>query len=391
LQKTILWLSLFVLITGSLLAALPVALVQGATASDKGRVQQLLEQTRQELSKKKRKEKSVLGNLTKQQQELSQLEDNYDHVVDKLHTVQNKYNNTRQQLWELQSNLGILEQNLHERKGLLNRRLVATYKYGPQSYLEILFSGQSYGDLISRFRTITYIIKYDIKLINEVEATKVRVGVKHKEVQEKNKQVESELKNVVSIKDEVSQEQQKVTLKVKQTKEELAKIQHDRAVLEKAEAELEQTSREIEEEIKRTQKISPRDALGTGKMIWPVRGRLSSGFGWRYHPVLKTKKFHNGQDIAVGSGTPVHATDDGIVLVSGWQGGYGNFIAIDHGKGISTCYGHNSRLLVSAGSRVTKGQVIAYSGSTGLSTGPHVHFEVRINGVPVNPIPYLPK
>jgi murein DD-endopeptidase MepM/ murein hydrolase activator NlpD len=390
LRRFLLWLSLFFLITGLLLVTRPAALIQGANVSEKERIQQLIEQTKREISKKKKKEKSVIGNLTKQQQELSQLEDNYNQVVNKLSNVQTKYNKTRQQLWELQSNLGDLEQSLQQRKDLLNRRLVATYKYGPQTYLEILVSGQSYGDLISRFRTITYIIKYDVKLINEVEATKVKVGAKHQEVQAKSKQVESELKDVVAVRDEVSQEQQKITVKVKTTKEELAKIQNDRANLEKAEQELEQTSRDIEEEIKRTQQVSPGDALGSGNMIWPLRGRLSSGFGWRYHPVLKTKKYHTGQDIAVASGTQVCAADNGVVLVSGWQGGYGNFVAIDHGKGISTCYGHNSRLLVSAGSRVTKGQVIAYSGSTGLSTGPHLHFEVRVNGVPVNPLPYLP-
>ncbi|HBF38949.1 MAG TPA: peptidase M23, partial [Firmicutes bacterium] len=134
------------------------------------------------------------------------------------------------------------------------------------------------------------------------------------------------------------------------------------------------------------------EILGSGKMIWPVTGpiRITSPFGWRYHPILRTKKYHNGEDIAVSSGTPVHAADSGVVVVSGWEDGYGNYVAIDHGNGISTGYGHNSRLLVHQGERVTKGQIIAYSGSTGLSTGPHVHFEVRKNGVPIDPLPFLP-
>jgi murein DD-endopeptidase MepM/ murein hydrolase activator NlpD len=94
-------------------------------------------------------------------------------------------------------------------------------------------------------------------------------------------------------------------------------------------------------------------------------------------------------DIAVSIGTPVHAADAGVVIVSGWQGGYGNFVAIDHGNGLATCYGHNSQLLVKEGDKVSQGQVISLSGNTGLSTGPHVHFEVRRNGVPVDPMSFL--
>ena len=126
-------------------------------------------------------------------------------------------------------------------------------------------------------------------------------------------------------------------------------------------------------------------------MIWPLKGRISSLFGWRNHPILHEKRFHSGIDIAVPSKTSVKAVDGGKVLISGWNGGYGYYIAIDHGNGISTAYAHNSRLLVKEGELVYQGQEIAKSGSTGLSTGPHLHFEVRENGKPANPLKYLPK
>lgn len=387
-QKSIINAGFILLLIFSLFSS-PLA-IRAASSSDRSRIEQLIERTRREISKKRRKEKSVLGNLTKQQQELNKLEKNYDRVVFRLNKVQNKVSITRTELGELQSNLGMLEQSLQKKRNLLSQRLLVTYKYGPQSYLEMLFSGDSFPDLISRFRTVSYIVKNDLHLIGEVEADKVEVSAKKKLVQEKKRQVESELKKVVTLKEEVSDQQQKISQRVKNSREELAKIQKDRAWLEKALEEYEETSREIETEIRRTQHEPSGETLGTGKMIWPVRGRLSSNFGWRYHPVLGRKKYHNGQDIAVPRRTPVHAADAGVVLVSGWQGGYGNFIAIDHGGGISTCYGHNSVLLVQVGERVTKGQQIALSGSTGLSTGPHLHFEVRKNGVPVNPIPYLP-
>ncbi len=117
--------------------------------------------------------------------------------------------------------------------------------------------------------------------------------------------------------------------------------------------------------------------------IWPVSGVLTSGFGYRWG------RLHEGIDIAVPSGTPVHASASGTVIVAGWVGGYGNLVVIDHGNGLATAYGHNTSVAVGVGQSVAQGQVISYSGSTGHSTGPHVHFEVRINGSAVDPLGYL--
>ena len=128
---------------------------------------------------------------------------------------------------------------------------------------------------------------------------------------------------------------------------------------------------------------------GTGSLIWPVSGPVTSPFGWRIHPILGYKKFHTGIDIGVGYGTPIHAADSGTVIYATWMGGYGNVIIIDHGDGLSTLYAHQSSLAVGTGARVTRGQMIGYVGSTGFSTGPHLHFEVRVNGNPVDPMGYL--
>nr|WP_282706850.1 peptidoglycan DD-metalloendopeptidase family protein [Natroniella acetigena] len=123
--------------------------------------------------------------------------------------------------------------------------------------------------------------------------------------------------------------------------------------------------------------------------IWPVEGRITSGFAWRVHPVSNQRQFHSGLDIAVPEGTPVEAARAGEVLSSGWIRGYGKTVTIDHGNGVVTLYAHNSQLLVRSGQQVGQGEVIAKAGSTGQSTGPHVHFEIRIDGDPVNPKDYL--
>jgi murein DD-endopeptidase MepM/ murein hydrolase activator NlpD len=128
---------------------------------------------------------------------------------------------------------------------------------------------------------------------------------------------------------------------------------------------------------------------GGGKLGWPVIGRITSEFGYRIRPNFGYRQLHTGIDIAVPSGTPIRAAGDGVVYSAGWKGSYGNAVIIDHGSGIMTLYGHNSGFAVSTGQTVKRGQVIAYAGSTGNSTGPHCHFEVRVNGTPQNPRAWL--
>ena len=128
---------------------------------------------------------------------------------------------------------------------------------------------------------------------------------------------------------------------------------------------------------------------GSGKFAWPCYGTITSYFGWRIHPIFGDYRYHSGMDIAVAAGTPVVAAESGTVILAQWYGGYGNCVVIDHGGGISTLYGHNNSLNVSVGQQVSKGQTIAAAGSTGDSTGPHCHFEVRVNGVVTEPLDYL--
>lgn len=132
------------------------------------------------------------------------------------------------------------------------------------------------------------------------------------------------------------------------------------------------------------------DSTSVKPSIWPVNGPISSPFGWRRSPVNGASSYHEGIDIAVDYGTPVHVTAAGTVTLCGWTDGYGNLVEVNHGNSIVTRYGHNSILLVTEGQAVKAGDIISLAGSTGISTGPHVHYEVRINGTPVNPLLFLP-
>lgn len=144
-----------------------------------------------------------------------------------------------------------------------------------------------------------------------------------------------------------------------------------------------QTGQDVEKTARSTDKFAKRPS------IWPVQGEITSRFGWRNSPWGDGSEFHPGIDIANSMETPIVATADGEVVQTGASGGYGNIVKIDHGDGIETIYGHNSRIAVSVGQSVQKGQVIAYLGNTGRSTGPHAHYEVRVNGNAVDPVSFL--
>ena len=356
---------------------------------DLGRIQDLITRTKQQLSKAKKQETSVLDALLTAQQELDHSEQELERLDQQLQRVQQGITNLTQELVKVEQELERLNKLRRDREDQYNRRLVAVYKYGPLSYLEIMVAAESVADLISKFEMVAHFLRADAQVIKEVTGIKREITSQQQTLQAKKEDLEKQRATVVALEQAAAQERKLNAVLVQRAEKELTKVQQDRKRFETALDELEATSREIEAEIKRRQQQA---ALGTGKMIWPLatKGRISSPFGNRMHPILKENRFHSGMDIAAPSGTEVRAADRGKVLISGWNGGYGYYIAIDHGNGLSTAYAHNSRLLVKEGDLVAQGQAIAKSGSTGLSTGPHLHFEVRKEGVPIDPADYLP-
>ena len=358
------------------------------TMADSG-LNDLIRKTRNELNRKKRKENSVLKNLIYSQRKLDRSNKNLQHINSKLLGTEKKILALSSELNELKKDLEVLHEEQERRRGLANQRLAALYKYGLFSYLQVFFQAEDFADFASRFEMVMYFVNNDRLTIVELEKARWAIKTQQEKINQAKGELEREQDKYASLHDEYAKQQQNISKQVAKTQSELSSIQSERKRLEAALDEYERTSREIEAQIRKSQRGDDVQ-LGTGRMIWPVKGRISSPFGYRYHPVLKKRRFHNGIDIAAPTGTPILAADSGVVLVSGWRGGYGYYIAIDHGKGKSTAYGHNSRLLVKEGETVVRGQTIAHVGSTGLSTGPHVHFEVRINGQPTNPRNYLP-
>ncbi len=250
------------------------------------------------------------------------------------------------------------------------------------SHLEILFSSDSLSDLLINIETINEITAHDMAIIDEMTNLRDEVVVAKQEI-ELQREEQQVARNIAT-------EKQSVLETKMAEKEALAKslekdIENYKKVYEEA--------RRQEESLKASLNYSKSGSeyLGTGKFCWPAPSytRISSPYGWRNHPIYKTQKFHSGVDLAAPGGSNILAADNGKVISAGWNGGYGNCVVVDHGNGISTLYAHASKLCVSKGQTVTKGSVIAKVGTTGNSTGNHLHFEVLINGKTTDPMAYI--
>jgi len=202
--------------------------------------------------------------------------------------------------------------------------------------------------------------------------------------------------DIENQKNEIALLQQQLRFQKSQTETQLVhqnaladRLNSDRLALDAALARLEQDSSTIGDLIRNRGRITVRPRIGNGRLAYPVYGPISSEFGWRVHPISGTERLHAGIDFAVDYGTPIAAAGSGVVIFAGWYGGYGYAVIIDHGGGITTLYAHADELLVSEGATVNVGTIVARVGSTGYSTGPHLHFEVREDGEPVDPRKYL--
>ena len=297
------------------------------------------------------------------------------------------------QLWRLQTaKLEFLRAQHADAIDRLSRRLIAIYQSGNLTTVDVLVNAASFSELVSRLEYAKQLAEQDERIAESVGRAKERMKVAQKRTTVTRRQVRTVTRAVAaraeqtrSIRNQLISQQTSLSSAKGAKQATLAEVEEQRQeYLHEVEGLL-AVSAQLASRIQASQSSSSSAPVipSGGGLMWPVSGPVTSGFGWRWG------RMHEGIDIAVGSGTPVHAAQSGRVIVAGWMGGYGNLVVIDHGGGLSTAYGHNNSFAVGSGQSVSQGQVIAYSGSTGNSTGPHVHFEVRVNGSPVDPLGYL--
>ncbi len=331
-----------------------------------------IEQIEIELTENLQQLNSINEEIYTYQTEITFLEGN-------LETIENE-------IKEVSKRLDIVEKKYNLQKEAFRSRMVAIYEAGDIVYLDVLLNSKSISEFISNYYLIGEIAKYDSELLENIGNQKIQIEnlkLKLEERQEnirnlkKNKEKATiALENTKVIKNsyinKLSDQEKQTQAKIDEIQSELNSIESQIVML---------TAGNIGE-----------DYVG-GEFDWPAPGytTITSPFGMRLHPVLKVNRLHTGTDIATPTGAPIVAANSGVVIKSMYTSGYGNMIMINHGGGVSTVYAHGSEIVAQTGQMVEKGEVIMKAGSTGWSTGPHLHFEIRINGKYIDPLPFITK
>ncbi|MDQ3983501.1 MAG: peptidoglycan DD-metalloendopeptidase family protein [Actinomycetota bacterium] len=301
----------------------------------------------------------------------------------------------QKQLALLAEELDVIERRLERRTDLLTVRAVEAYKAGPTGYLDSLLSSTDFVELVDRVEYRKSAMVSDAELIEEIEVLQDETEARERLAEEKKLEI-AEAKLALEQDRRVLDEKRDERAAILADKEALlskkrsvlAEVRSDAQQLAELEAQLQAEENRLVSIIQSVPSVGP-PPVGGGQLLMPAAGPISSSYGYRTHPIFGDQRLHTGIDIAAGYGAPVVAADSGTVVFAGVMSGYGNVIAVDHGRGLATTYNHLSAFYVGNGQRVARGSSIGAVGCTGYCTGPHLHFEVRVNGSPVDPMPYL--
>lgn len=311
--------------------------------------------------------------------EISSLENQINQTQSEIQALRGNIEATQARIQEALDQLAQVEADMAVQSSRLSDRLRAMYKNGGVGTLDVLLGSNSISDFMTNMDMVQRIYENDKEVLASMEKQYAMIDAQRQYLNSLQAQLEEERQEEAARQSELQQSRSEVSAK----KSEVAT--NNKALQEQINA----LNAEANRLIKEIQSLQSGGDYEGGVMGWPVQGKITSPFGYRTHPILKTKELHTGLDIAAKSGTPVAAANSGTVIKAGWNNSYGNLLMIDHGGGIVTLYAHNSSLLVKTGDVVAKGQTVSKVGSTGMSTGPHLHFEVRVNGQYKNPMDWL--
>ena len=335
---------------------------------------QVAEEKKDQAKQKVAEAKESLGEIVAK---LSRLQKDIDVLQKKADALQK----------DIDKNTAELNKKKEEMEGrmeIYRHRLRDIYENGQINYLDVLLGAKDFGDFASRMYLLQKIIRSDLDLIAVIEQ---EAG----EIQKRQDQLDAQMAEIKKDRAALEQKRSDAENMRQQRAQKLYMAEEEKRKSDEEYDRMLAISDNIKAMLQGMEAASQMPSGGgNGSFVWPCSGPITSYYGWRVHPIFGTRKYHSGMDIAVDYGTPIHAAATGVVVYSGWMGGYGYAIMIDHGGGLVTIYGHNSSLAVSEGQRVSQGQLVAYAGSTGYSTGPHCHFEVRLHGEVTEPLNYLP-
>lgn len=327
----------------------------------------------------------VKEELTENLEQVQKLDEKIEKSEEELEKLNKKIEELTSTTEKLQEKLKIATKKYEKQKKLAEARLIAMYEAGETQYLDVILSSSDLSDFLSSYATLTEIAAYDKELLDGVQEKKEIIEIANKRLEEDLEQLSIMKKNQITntkILQNTKILRQNYMTKLSTQEQEI------QAKIDEYKAQFDQVNKEILE-VALSQGLSA-DYIG-GVMAWPVPGytKITSNYGMRTHPITGVYKLHSGVDISAPLGANFVAANSGIVTKAYFNSAYGNMVMIDHGGGISTLYAHGSEILVNVGQTVSRGDPILRVGSTGYSTGPHAHFEVRINGIVTNPIEYI--
>jgi murein DD-endopeptidase MepM/ murein hydrolase activator NlpD len=369
-----------------------------------------IEQKRQQVERKRAREGVLTETISGYSVKIRSLQGDIRGYADRERQLQGTLAVKRAEVQRVQDRLQIARDRLAKLRARLNvatdalaGRLVAIYKDDEPDAVTVVLESNGFADMLDRTAFLQRISEQDQRAVTQVRVLKQGTTKLANSLTDLERQKQAAADAIQAQKDQVTQARTQLVSRQSDLADArgarraiLTRVRGQRVSLEGDLRSLEQEQARVQARIRAAQLTAassgggggasvPEGKIkrGSGNLIWPVNGPIVSPFGMRWG------RLHAGVDIAVPSGTPVHAAAAGRVIIAGWVGGYGNYVCIAHSGSLSTCYGHNSSLGVSQGQTVSQGQVISSSGCTGHCFGPHVHFETRINGSPVDPMGYL--
>ena len=340
-------------------------------------LQNQIEQSNDELNE-------VQSQLSENLKQIEKLDEKIADSEQKMEELNSEISTLQTSIDEIKAQLEVAEKKYEEQKNIMEKRLIAIYESGETKYIDVLLKSKDISEFLSNYYLINEITSVDKELLNEVEAQRKTIDLAKQKLEKEQEKLTTDLQN-----------QTKTSTVLENTKTLREKYISRLSDEEKAkQAQIDEMTKQYDEVNKQILELA-KQGLDTeyigGVLAWPVPGytKISSNYGMRVHPITGQYKLHTGVDISAPMGANFVAANDGIVTKAGYNTAYGNMVIIDHGGGISTLYAHGSEILVTVGQTVKRNDPILKVGSTGYSTGPHAHFEVRINGVVTNPIEYI--
>lgn len=378
----------------SLLISLAIVVILVGTPPSLGQSIDQLRQQQQQLEQQRRtmqQEQNRLQNLeTSAQTELKGLQDNIQVTAAQIRENEQKLAAATATLNQLQVKLMAAEAAYDNMQRSTVARLQFLQRQQGTTGWAVLLQSQNLNQFLDRRQQLRRVYEADQTFLAELEQQAAAIATQRAEVERQKNEIA-----LLTQQLQVQKQEFEAQANTQQTL--VSRLKSDRQALEAAESKLAQDSASMANLIR--QKVAEQEAArrrasgiyvqGSGQFSYPINAQITSNFGTRVHPILGYRKFHAGIDFGASHGTTIRAADTGTVIFAGWYGGYGRSVIIDHGGGLTSLYAHASALYVKDGEAIQKGQPIAAVGSTGLSTGPHLHFEVRRNGDPVNPMNYL--